>query len=93
MDVIQTACLQKHIDVIENNVITLYEWIGLLDTCITIKLIRSLYDTCIPEVTDEKMIEIVNGYHILIDKAVKNSVVLNNNTIITGSNASGKSTF
>lgn len=93
VDIIQTARLQKYIDEVEDNIITLYEWIGLLDICINIKLIRSLYDTCIPETTDEKMIEIKNGYHILIDKPVKNSVILNNNTIVTGSNASGKSTF
>ena len=40
-----------------------------------------------------KKIVIKNGYHPLIENPVKNSLVIDHNIIITGSNASGKSTF
>ena len=71
----------------------LYENIGLLDVCIMIKVIRSLYDTCIPTILKDERVEIVEGYHLLIEKPIKNTVVISNDTIVTGSNASGKSTF
>lgn len=41
----------------------------------------------------QAVVEIVEGYHLLIEKPIKNTVVISNDTIVTGSNASGKSTF
>lgn len=93
VEVIQAWLLAKHQERVYQDLLVLYENIGLLDTCVTIKVIRSRFDTCIPKVINNRQIEVEDGYHLLIDNPVKNSVVLNNHTIITGSNASGKSTF
>lgn len=56
-------------------------------------LLRNHYDVSIPEKIDEKKLILKDCYHPLIEKPVKNSLRIENNMIITGSNASGKSTF
>lgn len=93
IEIIQAGLLIKHQKQLYNDILVLYENIGLLDTCITIKVIRSKFETCIPKVIDQERIEIIDGYHLLINEPIKNSIILDNHTIITGSNASGKSTF
>lgn len=93
IDILQILYLAKRNEQVKHDIFILYESIGLLDTCITVKVNRNLLDICIPEVIKEKRIDIVEGYHLLIDKPVKNTINLKNNFIITGSNASGKSTF
>ncbi|WP_294581366.1 hypothetical protein [uncultured Thomasclavelia sp.] len=93
IDVIQTACLEAKIDKINEELLQLYDFIGQIDTSISVMTVRTLYQTSIPQVLDQKKIIIKNGYHLLIKNPVKNSVVIDNNAIITGSNASGKSTF
>ncbi|WP_455684679.1 MutS-related protein [Thomasclavelia sp.] len=93
IDILQTTKLAKMSEQVKHDIFILYENIGILDTCITVKINRSISDICIPEIIKEKKIAIIEGYHMLIDKPVKNTIVLKNNMIITGSNASGKSTF
>lgn len=48
---------------------------------------------CIPQTTDTRSIKAVNLYHPLIEAPVKNDIEEVRNVLITGSNASGKSTF
>ena len=50
---------------------------------------------CIPDIlnTNKKSIKIRDGYHPLMKNAVKNSIGTENGILITGSNASGKSSF
>ena len=93
IEILQSAQLVKKSEQVIHDVFVLYENIGLLDTCITIKVNRDKLDICIPQIIEEKKIEVIEGYHLLIEKPVKNTAILKNNTIITGSNASGKSTF
>lgn len=93
IDIFQAVKLSRKVDQVQNDIMVLYENIGLLDVCIMIKVIRSLYDTCIPIILKDERVEIVEGYHLLIEKPIKNTVVISNDTIVTGSNASGKSTF
>lgn len=74
--------------------IWLYELVGELDMLISIASFRkSLPAYCLPDFHEELSIEMEDIYHPLIDNPVYNSVRLHKNTIITGSNASGKSTF
>lgn len=74
--------------------IWLYELVGELDMLIcTSSFRKSLPACCVPDFHEALSIEMEDIYHPLIDNPVYNSVKLRKNTIITGSNASGKSTF
>lgn len=72
----------------------IYEYVGELDMAIALGSFRkSLPHYCLPEFTDEKCITMDEIYHPLLDVPICNNAVLDKNCIITGSNASGKSTF
>ena len=53
----------------------------------------SLEKYCIPEFDKRRGIKAGNLYHPLLEKPVKNSILTEKGVLITGSNASGKSTF
>lgn len=66
---------------------------GSIETTIAIGAYRaSLEEWCIPEFT-EGMICLEEAYHPLIENPVKNSISTGKGVLLTGSNASGKSTF
>ncbi len=68
--------------------------VGYIESIIAIGAYRaSREDYCIPELSDKTELEITNMYHPLIDDPVKNSIFTNRGVMLTGSNASGKSTF
>ncbi|WP_313133098.1 MutS-related protein [Anaerocolumna sp.] len=72
----------------------LYKKVGEIDMCISISSFReSLPFYCTPTFIKEHKIQMEDIYHPLIDEPICNTVQFNNNCIITGSNASGKSTF
>lgn len=48
---------------------------------------------CVPEFVPEERIEIREGYHPLLEAPVKNGIAAKRGVLLTGSNASGKSTF
>lgn len=74
--------------------IWLYELIGELDMLLsTASFRKSLPRYCTPQFQEELSVKMEDIYHPLIDNPIYNSVELGKNTIITGSNASGKSTF
>ncbi|MDD4296542.1 MAG: hypothetical protein PHC69_06240 [Ruminiclostridium sp.] len=78
----------------EKEFMDLYKRIGMIDMAITIgSFRRSLPHYCTPLLNKDKMLQIQDIYHPLIDDPVVNTVTLDGNCIITGSNASGKSTF
>ncbi|MDO5521654.1 MAG: hypothetical protein Q4G58_14265 [bacterium] len=97
-----------HIDIIKfNNMLRelrankqavnrMYELIGLLDATLAIASFRELTGTYTkPELVESKkpFMEVTNVYHPLITNPVKNSIYQSKPALITGSNASGKSTF
>lgn len=69
--------------------------IGYLETAISVWAFReSLHNGwCKPEFTEENLIVMQEGYHPLLEKPVKNSIETGRGVLLTGSNASGKSTF
>ena len=72
----------------------LYAIIGELDVAVsTASFCASLPWHCTPSFKEEHVIVVEQGYHPLIVDPVPNSIVLDNDCIVTGSNASGKSTF
>ncbi len=74
----------------------MYANIGLLDSMIAVASFRALVPNyCEPELVKQKSpsISVKDLYHPLIDEPVVNSISENRSVLLTGSNASGKSTF
>lgn len=72
----------------------LYGFIGEIDLCIAAASFRrSLENYCIPHFGNGKELRAEGIYHPLIEHAVANDFNCVKNMLITGSNASGKSTF
>ncbi len=67
---------------------------GTVEAAVSVALYRASLDKgwCIPEFNDGEMC-VEQGYHPLIENPVKNSIHTQKNVLLTGSNASGKSTF
>lgn len=77
-----------------NEFMELYRVLGEMDTAIAIASFReSLPLYCTPTFSKEHVLQMKQIYHPLIDEPVCNTVTLDNSCIITGSNASGKSTY
>ncbi len=73
---------------------SLFENIGEIEACIAIASFRQSIDFyCTPEFAKVDSITMKNLYHPLLTEPVTNDATLDKNTIVTGSNASGKSTF
>jgi len=72
-----------------------FELVGSLDADVAISSYLELFPNhCQPEIVDDQLINIDDGYHPLIDKPVKNSIRLSERSaLITGSNMAGKTTF
>lgn len=72
----------------------IYERIGLLDAvCAVLNFRGSCGTYCEPNFTDSKEICFKGMVHPLIENAVSNDFEMRENILITGSNASGKSSF
>ncbi len=76
------------------NIIRLFETIGELDASIAIISYRKSLDYfCCPTFTTEEGVTAIGIYHPLVEEPVSNDVYLGKSILLTGSNASGKSTF
>jgi len=77
-----------------NDFHSLYKAIGEIDLVLCVLSFRkSLPIFSVPEFHKQNIIEFEELFHPLISSPVKNTGVLTNDILITGSNASGKSTF
>lgn len=100
--------MMTHIDVMQFNrmvrlvkehkkeIYELAEAIGYLDAVISVGSFRaSLLYYCVPELTEGKEValQIENGFHPVLSNPVVNSFTQERGMLVTGSNASGKSTF
>lgn len=84
------SVVQKKIDTVEQ----LYETVGFLDAMRSVASFRcSLQAYCQPEFQTKPGISFTALYHPLIAEPVKNSMPAKQHVLLTGSNASGKSTF
>ena len=82
--------IKEHMD----EVFELYDIIGKFDGDICIAKICSEKIVCDADIDIcNEVLSIVDGYHLLIEEAVTNTICTNKNVLITGCNASGKSTF
>lgn len=77
-----------------DDLMELYETAGLVETALAVASLRChLSVWCRPQRADGRYLKLDECIHPLIDTCVPNSVVLTQNLLLTGSNASGKSTF
>ena len=69
--------------------------LGGLETVIAVGAFRASLKQgyCVPVFDDSKELSIQEVYHPLVDDCVKNSITTDRGVLLTGSNASGKSTF
>ena len=82
--------LRKHTEEVD----TLVMNFGLLECSAAIMIYRqSMCGWCRPEFTEQKCVDFREAYHPLLENPVKNSIRAERGVLLTGSNASGKSTF
>ena len=68
--------------------------LGKMEAMIAIGAYRKSHDYCIPEFTSQRALKVEGAFHPLIEDPVSNDFASEGKSIlITGSNASGKSTF
>lgn len=77
-----------------NKIDALCIYMGFLDAAISIGMFRASLKNgyCKPQFAEESM-EMKELYHPLLESPVKNSLTTKRSVLLTGSNASGKSTF
>ena len=94
VDIIKFTSILKHIKCNSEEIYTLYEKIGFLDSMISVASFRRFipYYSC-PEFIEGNNMDLKDVYHLLLKEPVSNSIVENKPVLLTGSNASGKSTF
>jgi len=94
-DIIQFGRLQNKISELEPELWRAFQYVGFVDSCISIAMYRASLDQyCIPEMR-EAGFSAVDCVHPLLDDPVPNSIEIKDGkgVLLTGSNASGKSTF
>ncbi len=86
--------ITKLIDKRTTEIMALYDFAGSVDFGIAIASFRASLPTCCqPVLWDQPALEAQGLFHPLVEEPVGNDFVLRRNALITGANASGKSTF
>lgn len=95
VDLIKFNNMVKLLNNKEKEIYELMDCLGFIEATIAIASFRkSLPYYSVPQfVKDEISIKLTETYHPLIENAVVNSIYESENVLLTGSNASGKSTF
>ncbi len=78
----------------KDQIVEVFEIVGLLDAMCAIASFRTMLPVyCIPEFSNEKKYHAKELYHPFLKEPVPANMITKNSVLITGSNASGKSTF
>lgn len=97
VDLIKICTMRMEIQKYQKELFRMYEIIGYMDSMLSVASYRSMEQDqyCVPEfVVDEKiLLETEQIRHPLLPEGVTNSLNTNKSVLLTGSNASGKSTF
>ncbi len=94
VDIIAYQNSVKILEENKENLYKIYDIVAKLDFSLSLAYYRkSLSEYTTPEFIESEDILLENLYHPLIHNPVKNSILIKNNILFTGSNASGKSTF
>lgn len=83
--------LREHVEDVDGLIGT----VGYLETAVSVWIFRESLENgwCRPEFAGEGRIELEEAYHPMLEQPVKNSITVGHGVLLTGSNASGKSTF
>ena len=93
-DIIRYHKILEEVKKKERKLINLYMLLGKLESCLSIAQYRNTLEYwTIPMEASAGKIRIEEGYHPLLEKPVANNLFLSGPLLLTGSNASGKSTF
>ena len=93
-DMIALCRLSEFIKTHMEDILRVYQLVGELDACIAVASLRqTLAQFAVPEFHGGKRVEIRGAAHPLLKNPVCNDVDWAQNMLVTGSNASGKSTF
>ncbi len=94
VDLIYFNNMLKELMTHKDQVDTMVTAMGTIEAAVSVALYRASLDKgwCVP-VFREGDICVEYGYHPLIENPIKNSICTGKNVLLTGSNASGKSTF
>lgn len=93
-DIIRLNQMQRFIMTHKQQILEMLLIIGQIDMMLSIAYYRkSVEKYCVPVFIKGKKLHLEDGYHPLIVNPVKNSIFCNRSVLLTGSNASGKSTF
>lgn len=95
VDLLKFNSMLKHLRNHIEDVDALIGIIGFLETAIAIGVFRSSMEEgyCLPSFGGQNGFCMEGGYHPLLSRPVKNSINGERGVLLTGSNASGKSTF
>ena len=94
IDIIKFYSMLKQLKQNKAGLISMLDDIGELDmTSSIVKFRNSLPYYCKPEFTDKLSIDALEIYHPYLKNPINNSITTNKSILITGSNATGKSTF
>ncbi|MBQ4177401.1 MAG: hypothetical protein II640_08055, partial [Lachnospiraceae bacterium] len=94
IDVGRIDGILRLIDESREEVLEAFTFVGKLDAAISILSFReSLPHWCLPELTEGGALTAQSMYHPLLNEPVSNDFTLQDRAILTGANASGKSTF
>lgn len=93
-DLIRFNQLIKEIKENSAKLTEMYETLGFLESCIAVAAFRKKLPVwCVPMLKEGNSYNVVNVYHPLLEHPVANSLNTGRCILLTGSNASGKSTF
>lgn len=95
VDMIKYNSMLKEVKKHRREVMMLLDGMGQLDAAMSIASFRmTLPFHCLPDFSGSDLcLQVDNLYHPLIADAVANSIAVKRGAVVTGSNASGKSTF
>lgn len=94
LDVSAFNHIMKLVDSRQEEILQLYEFAGSVDAGISIASFRaSLPFYCLPQIWERHQICAEHLIHPLLEHSVANDLTMEHRALITGSNASGKSTF
>ncbi len=94
IDIIKFNSMLSFLKTHDEEIETLRRILGKYDAAIAVgNLRKALPELTRPEFVSEKVIEVKEAFHPLLHDPVKNSIRADGGILITGSNASGKSTF
>lgn len=93
-DMIALCRLSEFIKTHAADILRVYQLVGELDACVAAASLRqTLPHYAVPGFWTEKRVEIKGAAHPLLKNPVANDLDWKRNALVTGSNASGKSTF